>query len=147
MRLWSGGAQRLFGWRSEEVMGRYLPEVLGGDMLDPKRARAREKYLAQGRGFGPTRMRVSHRDGHSVRGEWIATLLAVGADEPPVYVLHVRDVTVEERAMSASRVAQRQLSLVLDLMLDVGFVLLDDAGAVTGWSHGAVVLGGATRKA
>jgi PAS domain S-box-containing protein len=141
VRFWSQGAQRLFGWHSAEVMGRYLPEVLRGDMLDPRRERARRKHLAQRTGFGPARMRVQHRDGHAVRGEWLATPLVTSADAAPDFVLHVRDVTVEERAMSSSRTARRQLSLVLDLMLDVGFVLLDAEGAVTGWSRGAVVLG------
>ena len=141
VRFWSHGAQRLFGWQSDEVMGRYLPEVLRGDMLDPKRERARRRHLAQRKGFGPARMRVLHRDGHTVRGEWLATPLASDTDAPPDLVLHVRDVTVEERAMSSSRIARRQLSMVLDLMLDVGFVLLDNDGAVTGWSRGAVALG------
>ena len=145
VRLWSGGAQRLFGWSAAEVLGQHLPDLLRGDMLEPQLAAVRSKHLSQRTAFGPTRVRVLHRDGHPIWGEWLATPLPaeadIDADAIPDYVVHIRDTTREERAISSSREASWKLSVVLDLMLDVGFVLLDANAAVTGWSRGALLLG------
>lgn len=96
LTAWNRGAERLYGWRADEVVGRATIDVLATELSDA----AREEALRVFSDGGEWRMEVvqRHKDGHRLHVEVAAMVLALG----PTRIVSVnRDVTERRLALVA----------------------------------------------
>jgi PAS domain S-box-containing protein len=109
LRSWNQGAERMFGWKAGEVLGRQLTVII------PERLRAlHEAGFARVRLSGHSKLAGSvvelvalHRDGHEFPVE-----LSIGAwrsDEGMQFSGVIRDITERRRAEEALAAASREL--------------------------------------
>ena len=112
---WSGQAERTFGWRADEVIGRTVTETIVPPSMRAGHDEGLARYLKTGHGpvLG-TRIELEglHRDGHLLPIE-LAVWEARG-DGEPVFVSFIHDITerrekeaelagARDKAMEASR--------------------------------------------
>ena len=105
IRLWNGGATRMFGYSAEEAVGRDL------DLIIPEKLRARHtkgyrETMATGiTRYGDTLLCVpaTHRDGHRLSIEFSVAMLRDEAGEIVGISAIMRDVTERRTAERALR--------------------------------------------
>ena len=136
LRSWNRGAERMFGWRAEEVVGRPLALIM------PERFRAlHSEGLARVRRTGHSKLAGSvvelvglRRDGTEFPVE-----LSIGVwDSPdgPAFSGVLRDATERKRAEEALRVSEERFRGVTDAATDA-IVSADGNGLLRSWNHGA----------
>jgi PAS domain S-box-containing protein len=120
--VWNAGAERMYGWSADEVVGRHTLEVARLEMSDEERAEVRCAVAEQGRWRGEV---VAYRkDGTSVCVELITVALSSAGGEITGYLGIHRDVTARKRAEEALVEAHRQSETILESISD-GFVAVD----------------------
>jgi PAS domain S-box-containing protein len=116
--VWNGGAERLYGWTADEVLGRHTLEVVRTEMSHEERAEVRLAVADHGRWRGE--MLAYRKDGAAVWVEVIVVALRGTQGEIAGYVAIHRDVTEHRRAMHGGR-SERILESITD-----AFYLLDE---------------------
>ncbi|MGK7863022.1 PAS domain S-box protein [Falsiroseomonas sp. E2-1-a4] len=103
IRYWNRAAERLYGWRGEEVMGRVAGPMIGGapDAVEP----AIEAVLAQGAWSGELHQR--HRDGSVLIVEAAWTLVRHEDGAPRAILAVHTDVTQRRELERRLRQSQR----------------------------------------
>ena len=94
LTAWNRGAERLYGWRADEVIGRTTLDVLATELSDADREEAL-RVFSDG---GEWRVEVvqRHKDGHKLHVEAAAMVFADG----PTRIVSVnRDVSERKRAL------------------------------------------------
>lgn len=128
---WNPEAERVFGWRALEVLGRPVSEVL----IPPRLRAAHEEGLARILATGTSRLhgqRVQlpalHRDGHEFP---VQLSLSVRPDGPAwVVQAFLRDVSEQERVLRELHAQNDLLDTVLDGLAD-GVVACGPDGRLT----------------
>ncbi len=110
---WNAAAERIYGWKSAEVMGRPFQEVLPAAWVDGS---SHEELFARALAQGPITREV-HRQVRT--GRWLdieATVVPLLGSEakPEGYVILSRDITRRKRAELALREAQRRMNRILE---------------------------------
>jgi len=127
---WNSGAERIYGWKASEAIGRRPGELLHSE-FDLPRADVEAEVISNGRWSGEIRQR--RRDGSDVvvAAEWV--LLHDASGEPSAVVEINRDVTtrLREAELNAAK------TTLLDLASDAIFTLSVPEMAITYWSAGA----------
>lgn len=108
-------AERIFGYRADEVLGRELAEAFVPPSLQDAHRRGLARYLATGqtRVLGRRiEMAAMRADG----GEFPAELTVTRADlaGAPAFIGFVRDITERQRAKEALEAARQRLKVVAD---------------------------------
>ena len=94
LTAWNSGAERLYGWRAEEVIGRTTIEVLATELSDVDREAALRVVKEGGEWQGEVVQR--HKDGHRLHVEVAAMVLADG----PTRIVSVnRNLSERKRAL------------------------------------------------
>jgi PAS domain S-box-containing protein len=133
---WNRGAERLKGYRSEEIVGRhfstfYTPE----DRASGLPARALETALNEGR-FENEGWRV-RKDGSRF---WaLAVIDAIHDDDGRLigYAKITRDISQRKAAEDALADSERQFRLLVSGVVDYALYMLDPNGIVSSWNAGA----------
>ena len=99
IQFWNAGAESLYGWKRQDVMGRHLKDLLGTPQ--EKRKEIEEALAKNGRWDGDLRHR--HRDGHEIL---VASRQAVQAGTGSVLEI-TRDITAQVIAEEALRRNER----------------------------------------
>jgi len=99
IRYWNAGAEVLYGWKREQVLGRHLKDLLGTRPADRKEIE--EALAREGRWEG--NLRHTHRDGHELL---VASRQAVQAGSGAVLEI-TRDITAQVIAEEALRRNER----------------------------------------
>jgi PAS domain S-box-containing protein len=120
--MWNKGAERMYGWTAEEVLGRHTLEVAQLDMGAAERSELRLAVTEQGR--ARAEVVVSRKDGRTIPVELIAVALRDGQGEVTGFLGIHRDITERKRAEQALREAQRQSETILESITDA-FVAVD----------------------
>ncbi len=128
----NAAAERTFGHRREDVLGRDMAEL-----LVPPAYRARHRagvahYLATGE--GPVidkrlELPAMHADGHEFPVELTVTRIPVPG--PPVFTAYLRDISARKRAEAALGESERRWSDIFERLHEgfvVGEVIYDEAG-------------------
>jgi PAS domain S-box-containing protein len=121
LTAWNAGAERLYGYAAEDVLGRFAREVasydgdqsrreLEGDLVDTDRTR--------------TELTARRKDGTTIEVEIVAVAVRDDRGEVVGYLGVHRDMTERKRAEEELREAQRRTETVLESTTDA-FVAVD----------------------
>ena len=111
VRSWNAGAERLYGWRADEVLGTTLPSVTDDELVFVRKMVA---DTMSGGSLHQVDARRQHKDG-GMLDVCISTAPIDGADgEPDGIVAIVMDVTDHRWAASALKASERQYRAVTD---------------------------------
>ncbi len=108
-------AERTFGYRREEVLGRELAELIIPPSLRKRHRQGLTHYLATGEGSVLNRrieMPAVRADGAEFPVE--LTVTRISTDGPPLFTAYLRDITERKRSEHALRESQRRLQLMAD---------------------------------
>ena len=143
---WNHGAEELYGWRVEEILGK-MPQ----DLLHTLYPNALEEIEAetQERGSWEGELRHSRRDGTvvTVSSRWVLRRDAQG--NPDGILESNRDISAKRDAEEArrqsderNRLNEIRFRLLIDAVKDYAIISLDADGLVTSWNSGAERLKG-----
>ena len=116
LTVWNKGAERLYGWKAAEVVGRHANEVAVTNLSEEGRAELRRELAEIGRWRGE--VAVARKDGTTVDVELVSVALRGQQDEITGYLTIHRDVTERKRAEKELRQAHRQTEIVLESISD-----------------------------
>jgi PAS domain S-box-containing protein len=139
----NAAAERLFGFRREEVLGRELAELIVPEELRERHREGLRRYLETGEGEmidRRTELPALHRDGTVIPVE--LTVTRIPGSEPPTFTGFLRDTT--DRA-DAERVRQHMAEVVRGTQDAV--LSKDLEGIVTSWNPAAEKLYGYSAEA
>ncbi len=111
---WSSEAQRIFGWRAEEVLGRAIPEMRWVHEDDAENVREVSRDMLEGR--RPRNVQVNRnyrKDGAVIECEWYNSAIYDGEGRLASVLSQVLDVTDRKRTEERLRQAQKTESIAL----------------------------------
>jgi PAS domain S-box-containing protein len=73
IRVWNKGAERMYGWSADEVLGRPVPNFMPMDLSPQKRAALRGEIIEHGRWRGA--VTLQGKDGSTVAVEIVSGLV------------------------------------------------------------------------
>ena len=115
INAWNRAAEKMYGWRSEEVMGHSVSEILNFELTDEERAAARE-LLKESTTSRSERI-YRRRDGRTIYVEANTIALLDQHGRMTGYVSVHRDITerkqAEEKLYLSDQILQRVKALVL----------------------------------
>src|SRR3954447_26457702 len=121
IRVWNTGAERMYGWTADEVLGRHTLDVARLEMTYEERAEVRSTVAEHGRWRGEV---VAYRkDGTPVCVEFITVALRGEQGGITGYLGIHRDVRGRKRAEEALREARRLGEAILESISDEFFAL------------------------
>lgn len=107
---WSRGCERLYGWSSEQALGRFEHELTGAPPLSP----GEEESLLGGQ-RQECEINAFHADGTSLRILLGRQAVQPRSDLPAMVVLSMTDITARQQAEDAMLASDARLSLAVDL--------------------------------
>jgi PAS domain S-box-containing protein len=119
---WNAGAERLYGWTAEEVLGRHTLEVARLEMSHEQRADVRVAVVERGTWRGE--VMAYRKDGAPVWVELITETLRGPDGEVTGFLGIHRDVSERRRAMQAMAESQWHAETILESITDA-FVAVD----------------------
>ncbi len=140
---WNAGAERLKGYKSEEIIGQHFSRFyskedrakgLPGRVLST--AAAEGRYEAEG-------WRV-RKDGSRFWASIVVDAIKNEQGEVEGFAKVTRDITERRSAQEALRESERQFRLLVNNVTDYALYMLDPNGVVTSWNAGAQRIKGYT---
>jgi PAS domain S-box-containing protein len=120
--VWNAGAERMYGWTADEVLGHHTLEVARLEMSHEERTEVRLAVAEHGRWRGEV---IAYRkDGTPVWVELITVALRGAHGEITGYLGIHRDVRERRRAMRELRESQARVETILESITDA-FVAVD----------------------
>lgn len=110
---WNKGAEIMYGWKSEEVIGKAAPEVLITQYFSEKDKNASQISLVQ-KGYWQGEVRQQRKDGTTI---WVNASLAYVKNNNGKIIGAVgvnRDITKQKQDEEKFYIAQRQLELTIE---------------------------------
>jgi PAS domain S-box-containing protein len=131
--LWSRGAERIFGWRRDEVEGNDPPYLAPENMAQA--ASLRQRVMA---GNEIQNQSVERRNRAGERRELVVNAVPQrDADSTITGIIAVMDDVTDRRRLEASREEHRaRLAAVIDAVADP-IITIDEAGLITTFSRSA----------
>jgi PAS domain S-box-containing protein len=104
LTVWNAGAERLYGWRVEEAVGRHADEVARTSLTEEERTELRRELAATGRWRGEVTVR--RKDGTTVEAELVSVALRGEQGDITGYLTIHRDIS-DRRRLEEVRDAER----------------------------------------
>src|SRR3954469_7296171 len=124
IRVWNTGAERMYGWTADEVLGRQTLEVARLEMSYEERAEVRRAVAEHGHWRGEV---VAYRkDGSPVCVELITVALRAEHGGTTGYLGIHRDIAERRRTMDELRESQQHMETVLESITDASVALDKD---------------------
>src|SRR3954452_11316025 len=114
--IWNKGAERLYGWRAEEVVGRHANDVARTTISEAQRTELRRELATSGRWRGE--VTVARKDGTTVDVELISVALRGQHRDITGYLTIHPDISERKAAEEALRAAQRHTETILQSISD-----------------------------
>ncbi len=122
--VWNAGAERMYGWTADEVLGRHTLEVARLEMSYEERAEMRRAVVERGRWRGEV---VAYRkDGTSVCVELITVVLRGERGGITGYLGIHRDITERRHTMDELRESRQHLETILASITDAAVAMDQD---------------------
>ncbi len=135
----NASAERTFGHRREDVLGRDMAELLVPEAYRERHRAGVAHYMATGEGpVMDKRLELSalHADGHEFPVELTVTRIPVpGA---PVFTAYLRDISDQKRAAAALGESERRWQGIFERLHEgfiVGEILYNDTGTPVDWRY------------
>jgi two-component system cell cycle sensor histidine kinase/response regulator CckA len=135
IRSWNRAAERIYGWRAEEVIGLPLEQVLQPDLPEGRRQEIRELLLEEKVWKGE--LTQKHRDGRAIPMMTSVTLLQDREGKPSGIVAINHDITSRVQMENALQASEERYRLFLNNFQGIAY----QASALTfklSFFHGAV---------
>jgi PAS domain S-box-containing protein len=138
---WNAAAERTFGWKREEVLGRHLPEVIIPSRQQRSHSDALRAVIDGNTDGLGQRLEVPalHRDGREFPVELAIT--RVDRAQGPVFTVALRDITDRKRNERASR----RMTQTFQALIEASPLLIvahDSEGRVIIWNKAAEEVSG-----
>ncbi len=143
VRTWNAGAERIKGYRAEEIIGQHFTRFY------PKEAvtsgwPAHELEVAQATGrFEDEGWRI-RKDGSRFWASVVITALRDQSGEARGFLKITRDLTDRKQAEEKLRISEERFRLMVEQVKDYAIFMLDPQGKVATWNAGAERLYGYT---
>lgn len=121
VRGWNRGAERMYGWRAEEVLGRDVERFPRFGLSRGQRMQARRELAEQGRWSGEAL--AERKDGTTLCVEMIAVALRCDGGELAGHLRIHRDVTARKVAEEELRVSQGRADVLIESISDPFYAL------------------------
>ena len=125
--FWNAASERLYGYRSDEAMGRPLEEMIVPPPLRARVVRAIERWFAEDRPIPCCEMELMRKDGSPVPVFSSQVMLAAGDRGREMYCL---DVDLSDRKRAVAALAQRDALLELAALIATRLLGEPDPGMV-----------------
>src|SRR5581483_5491361 len=134
IQFWNHGAEDLYGWRSEEAVGKNIHALFKTRFPEPLE-RIRETLMRTGEWSGELVHR--RRDGARavVASHW--TLIRDGAGKPQSVIEVGTDISPRVEARQSLRESEERFRLLIENVRDYAIYLIDAEGRVSSWNEGA----------
>lgn len=134
--MWNRGAERMYGWSVDEMLGKHLPSLLRMDMREEEPTAVRQQLSERGRWRGEAS--VTRRDGSTVWVEAVNIGIRDAHGEITGYLGIHRDIGERKRAEQRSQYHASLLDNIED-----GVIATDaEDFRIVAWNRGAVRLYG-----
>lgn len=136
IRTWNAGAQRITGYRADEVIGRpfsmfHPPELLGADFP------ARELQVARDVGRFEDHGYRLHKDGSRFWANVVITALKNDAGRLVGFSKITRDLSERRAHEEQLRGSEERFRLLVEAVSDYAIFMLDPDGRIVSWNAGA----------
>ncbi|WP_084286189.1 PAS domain S-box protein [Solirubrobacter soli] len=121
LTVWNKGAERLYGWRADEVVGRPVSDVARTNLSEAQRTELRRELAANGRWRGE--VTVARKDGTTVDVELISVALRGQQPDITGYLAIHRDISERKGAEEALRAARGRSEAILESISDEFFAV------------------------
>jgi PAS domain S-box-containing protein len=138
-------AERTFGYRREDVLGRELAEVLIPPSMREEHRRGLERYLSTSEGPILDRrieMPAVRGDGTHISVEFAVT--RINTDGLPIFTAHLRDITARKRVQEALRESEVRHRQLIGLVPVALYTCEAPSGRITFFNQHAVAIWGRT---
>jgi PAS domain S-box-containing protein len=146
VREWNSAAQRIFGYRREEALGKRLENLIVPPNLTEKYLPGLADYLMTGAASligRPVEVLAKRQTGEQFPIE--LALTQVPGREPALYTAFIRDITERKQYEEALRRSEARKAAVLETALDA-IISMDQDGKVIEWNPAAERIFGYSRE-
>jgi PAS domain S-box-containing protein len=133
---WNVGAERIKGYRAEEIIGRHFSAFYPKSDVEDGKPEMELRVAAEEGRFEDEGWRV-RKDGTLFWANVIITALRTADGKLQGFSKVTRDLTGKKQAEEALRQSQERYRLMIDSVKDYAIILLDTHGRVTSWNTGA----------
>ena len=145
IQTWNRGAERIYGWKADEVIGKTAPDLLQIRQSSAENLESTsQRFIEQG--FVQQETIQRRKDDTDIFILGSATLLA-DENGVPVGVISVnRDITELKRSQDALAVSEQRFRLLVNSLDDYSVIMLDPQGNIKTWNPGAERIKGYTAE-
>ncbi|MEO5961012.1 MAG: PAS domain S-box protein, partial [Opitutaceae bacterium] len=146
VREWNTAAEKIFGYRREEALGRRLESLIGPSGRPHKPRAGLGDFLASsvGQFVGrPVEAIARRKSGESFPID--ITITQIPARDPPLFTAFIRDITDRKQYEEALRRSEGRKAAILETALDA-VISFDEQGKVVEWNHAAETIFGYSRE-
>lgn len=145
IKKWNPAAEKMFGWRENEVTGQTIDKLLlstnaaGVDIL--KKKSLFKRHSLQQTGIAIIE-KVARRDNEVIDIE--ITVSPVKIKENEWYIAFLRDITARRKSEEALKESEERYRLLTTEVYDYSIIMLTPEGNISSWNEGAQRIKGYT---
>jgi PAS domain S-box-containing protein len=138
---WNAGAEQIFGYEGNEVIGTHFSRFLVTEGSLPDRSRLELDVAALEGRFRDEALRV-RKDGTRFWANVLITALRDSRGNLIGFSQITRDLTERKKHEAELRDSEERFRLLVESVVDYAIVTLDDDGVITSWNNGAEKMNG-----